>query len=84
MPIFGSNGMSSNNPVSNDFDPVSKPTASAGIQFDNLAASVCFDSGEPSADLLAFDKDVEGLGGISLRLVGSEDVDLVVTPPAKS
>ena len=79
MPILG--GVSSNNhPVSHDFDhPVSQPTASAGIQFDNLAASVCFDSGEPSADLLAFDKDVEGLGGISLRLVGSEDVDLVGT-----
>ena len=41
-----------------------------GEQFDNLAASVCFDSGEPSADLLEFDtsKDVDGLGGISLRL----------------
>ena len=36
-------------------------------------------SGEPSADLMEFDKDVEGLGGISLRLVGSEDVDLVGT-----
>ena len=59
----------------------STATASAGLQFDNLAASVCFDSGEPSADLLDFDtsRDVDGLGGISLRLVGSEDVDLLGT-----
>ena len=41
--------------------------------------SLC--SGEPSADLLDFDtsQDVDGLGGISLRLIGSEDVDLLGT-----
>ena len=41
----------------------------AGVQFDNLAASVLTDDFDTS-------KDVDGLGGISLRLVGSEDVDL--------
>ena len=44
----------------------------AGVQFDNLAASVLTDDFDTS-------KDVEGLGGISLRLVGSEDVDLAGT-----
>ena len=49
----------------------SKAKASAGAQFDHLAASVCCEN-------MDFDtsKDVDGLGGISLRLVGSEEVDL--------
>jgi len=46
-------------------------TASAGLQFDNLAASVCFESNHEIFDTC---KDVDGLGGISLRLVGSEDL----------
>ena len=50
---------------------VSNATPSAGIQFDNLAASVI------DGEIL---DSVEGLNGISLRLVGSEDVDLVGTP----
>ena len=78
---FSSSGSTSSSPTLGT-NSASTATASAGLQFDTLAASVCFDSGEPSADLLDFDgtgHDVDGLGGISLRLVGSEDVDLVGT-----
>jgi len=56
---------------SSDSSSVSNATPSAGIQFDNLAASVI------DGEIL---DSVEGLNGISLRLVGSEDVDLVGTP----
>lgn len=44
-------------------------TASAGLKFESLAASVCLDDMLPECD---------DFGGISLRLVGSED-DLVST-----
>ena len=60
-----------NSPSLNMNSSSSKAKASAGAQFDHLAASVCCEN-------MDFDtsKDVEGLGGISLRLVGSEEVDL--------
>ncbi len=81
LDIFDLSPSTSTSPASGPKPTTVTTTISAGQQFDNLAASVCFDSGEPSADLLEFDtsKDVDGLGGISLRLVGSEDVDLVGT-----
>lgn len=56
-------------------------TTLAGLQFDNLAASVCFDIGDATVTS-AVGLDLDGadeFGGISLRLVGSEDVDLVGT-----
>ena len=67
---------SSNSAINNSGGQPPPPLATsrvpAGVQFDNLAASVLTDDFDTS-------KDVEGLGGISLRLVGSEDVDLAGT-----
>ncbi len=53
------------------------PTPSAGLQFDNLAASVVLDSGLTFDTVVDFEANVEEVSGISMRLVGSEDVELV-------
>merc|ERR1711899_219623 len=61
-----SSGSTSSSPTLGTNSASVTATASAGLQFDTLAASVCFDSGEPSADLLDFDTNqdcVDGLGG---------------------
>ena len=71
LDIFDLSSVNPEENKDNHSSTVSSATPSAGIQFDNLAASVI------DGEIL---DSVEGLNGISLRLVGSEDVDLVGTP----